>query len=330
MSCENSFTVNVCEDGVGQRLDKHLSGFSELSRSRLQALIEQGCVFLNGDIAKTASIKLNLNDKIDVRVPAAVPAAQEAEEIPLEIIFEDDDLLVINKAAGMVVHPGAGNHTGTLVNALLHHCGKSLSGIGGVERPGIVHRLDKETSGLMLVAKNDHAHQSLAEQLSDRSLSRVYVALVLGVPTPLKGVIDRSIGRHRQNRLKMSVVGDAKREARTYYRVLKSYGTAMSLVECTLETGRTHQIRVHMQALGHPLIGDPLYGAQPTAIRSALKNKMNLPVEHPDLIEEIISFPRQFLHAFQIQFIHPTTDEEMFFEVKLPEDMSILLKKLDK
>lgn len=330
MNKSNTFSYAVEEDGVGKRADKYLSDVSELTRSRLQALISEGAVELNGEILKAASRKLELNDNLTVRVPEAVPSEQVAEDIPLKVIYEDDDLLVIDKPAGLVVHPGAGNYTGTLVNALLFHCGDSLSGIGGVERPGIVHRLDKDTSGLMLVAKNDYAHQYLAEQLADRSLSRVYLALVLGSPTPLKGVVDRPIGRNRQNRLKMSVVGNAMRDARTHYRVVRSYGKALSLLECKLESGRTHQIRVHMEALGYPLVGDPLYGAQPTALKSALKNKLNESSDNSEIIDKILNFDRQFLHAYQIQFIHPTTEEEMFFEVEMPEDMTNVLKMLDK
>lgn len=330
MASQDETVYTVDENGVGQRADKYLCGVCDISRSRLQALIEQGYVMLNGDVLKTSSRRLENNDILTVRVPEVAPAKQMAEDIPLNIVYEDDDLLVINKQAGLVVHPGAGNHGGTLVNALLHHCGDSLSGIGGVERPGIVHRLDKDTSGLMLVAKNDYAHQYLAEQLADRSLSRTYMALVVGVPMPVKGVVDRAIGRDRHNRLKMSVVGNAKREARTHYRIERSFGKALSLVECTLETGRTHQIRVHMEAIGHPLIGDPLYGAQPTFIRSKLKNGINLDFYDPDLADKIINFPRQFLHACRISFLHPATEEEMFFEVDLPSDMINILELLDK
>lgn len=226
----------------------------------------------------------------------------------------------------MVVHPGAGNWTGTLVNALLHHCGGTLSGIGGEMRPGIVHRLDKETSGLMMVAKNDEAHQGLSAQLADRSLSRTYHALVLGVPLPIKGVVDRPIGRHRHDRQRMSVMSSAPREARTRYRVLEDFGGACALVECNLETGRTHQIRVHMQAIGYPLIGDPLYGPQPSALRSKLK-KIEYSSEN---IDEILLLGRQFLHATRIMFIHPITGEEMGFEREKPTDLLKILKILTK
>lgn len=324
-SDELSFEVG--ESAVGLRADKYLTMVCEdLSRSRLQSLIQNGDVSINGGVLANSSKKLELNDLLTVRVPPPVPCQPEPEDIPLEIIFEDENLLVVNKAAGMVVHPGAGNWTGTLVNALLHHCGESLSGIGGVVRPGIVHRLDKDTSGLMMVAKNDYAHQYLSAQLSDRSLSRVYHALVLGVPVPIKGVVDRPIGRHRHNRLKMSVMSNAPREAVTHYRVLKDYRGAAALVECSLETGRTHQIRVHLEALGHCLVGDPLYGAQPNQLASRFKNARY----DTDVIDKILDFSRQFLHAKAIEFIHPETEEEMFFECELPEDMASILDALEK
>lgn len=321
---ELSFLVNV--SGVGQRADKYLASVcEELSRSRLQGLIEQGQVTLNGKILK-ASHKLEEGDELVVTVPPPVPCTPLAEDIKLDIVFEDDDLIVINKPAGLVVHPGAGNWTGTLVNALLHHCPDSLSGIGGVVRPGIVHRLDKETSGLMIVAKNDFAHHALSEQLADRTLSRVYHALVMGVPMPIKGVVSRPIGRHRHNRQKMSVMSDAPREAITHYHVLERFGEACSLVECRLETGRTHQIRVHMEALGHPLVGDPLYGPQVTALNSRLKKAGY----NDDVIESISAFPRQFLHAKELIFFHPSDEEDMAFESDLSEDMSKILKLLRK
>ncbi|MCB0375415.1 MAG: RluA family pseudouridine synthase, partial [Sinomicrobium sp.] len=231
-----------------------------------------------------------------------------------------------NKPVGLVVHPGAGNHTGTLVNALLYHCGDNLSGIGGVLRPGIVHRLDKDTTGLMVAAKNDRAHQGLSDQLADRSLSRKYKALVLGNPMPLKGVIDQPIGRHPSNRLKMDVNARNGREARTHYHVQASYNDEFAFVECTLESGRTHQIRVHMNWLKHPLIGDPLYGPQPTAVTAALKRGK---FDDSTVIEAVTGFSRPALHAFALSFIHPATGEAMDFEQELPEDMSKLLVLLN-
>ena len=261
---------------------------------------------------------------IELVIPPSESATPEPENIPLEVVYEDDDLLVINKQAGLVVHPGAGNWSGTLVNALLYHCADSLSGIGGVERPGIVHRLDKDTSGLMVVAKHDKAHQGLAAQLEDRSLRRVYEALVLKVPIPIKGAVDMSIGRDPRNRLKMAVNVKGGKDARTHYLVKENYKEALSLVECRLESGRTHQIRVHMQAIKHPLIGDPLYGPQDTAVRGALK-KAGYEAE---TAEKMLEFPRQALHAGAIAFVHPLTGKSMDFTVQRPGDFSKLLKLL--
>ena len=318
--------LTLPEEQAGQRADKALAALSpELSRTRIQALIEEGQVSINGDVLGSASRKLEAGDHVRIVMPAPVPSVPAAENIPLDIVYEDEDLLVINKAAGMVVHPGAGNWSGTLVNALLHHCADSLSGIGGVVRPGIVHRLDKDTSGLMIVAKNDKAHRHLAAQLSDRSLSRTYFAVVLGVPMPIKGVIDQPIGRDKVSRLKMSIRGTNLRDARTHYFVTERYGEACSLVQCQLETGRTHQIRVHMQLLGYPLVGDPLYGPQRTALSSKLK-KAGYETE---IIEKICNFSRQALHAAAIEFIHPRTETALEFEIEPPEDFCNLLKMLE-
>lgn len=320
-------TYTAEEQHVDVRADKFLSAVCcELSRSRLQKLIVDGCVMLNDNVLKSASVRISLGDVFSVSIPPAITGDPEAENIPLNVVYEDDDLLVINKAAGMVVHPGAGNWTGTLVNALLHHCGDSLSGIGGVVRPGIVHRLDKDTSGLIIVAKNDNAHQFLSSQFSDRSLSRIYHALVLGIPMPIKGAIKREIGRHRHNRLKMSVMSNAPREACTRYKVVESYGDACALVECKLETGRTHQIRVHMETIGHPLIGDPLYSPQKTALIAKLK-KEGYSI---DVIELISGIKQQVLFARHISFIHPRSKEHMEFECEAPEYISNVLKNLRK
>ncbi|MCB1784245.1 MAG: RluA family pseudouridine synthase [Alphaproteobacteria bacterium] len=317
------YTVGAEE--AGGRVDKYLSGVcTDLSRARLQGLISQGQILLNSSVLAMASRKVEVGDVLEVRVPAVVPCKPQAQDIPLDVVFEDDDLMVINKPAGLVVHPGAGNPDGTLVNALLHYCAGALSGINGVARPGIVHRLDKETSGLMVVAKSDLAHHHLAAQLADRSLRRVYQALVLGVPVPLKGAVDRPIGRDRHNRLKMSVVGNARRDAKTHYLVKQDFSGACSLVECRLETGRTHQIRVHMEALGHPLVGDPLYGPQPTALAAKLRKGGY----DEGVVGSFAAFPRQALHAQEICFIHPVTEEEMSFSSSLPDDFSNLLKLL--
>lgn len=324
---ENRLTFVAEEQHSNLRADKFLSSvYDELSRSRLQKLIADGHVTLGDVVLKSASTRVEEGNVFTVCVPEAESGEPEAEDIPLDIVYEDDDLLVINKAAGMVVHPGAGNWNGTLVNALLHHCGDSLSGIGGVIRPGIVHRLDKDTSGLMMVAKNDHAHQYLSAQFADRTLSRIYYALVLGVPMPIKGVVSREIGRHRHNRLKMSVMSNAPRDACTHYKVVENYGEACSLVECKLETGRTHQIRVHMEALGHPLIGDPLYGPQQTSLIAKLK-KADYDNE---FIKKMIELPHQMLFAKHISFIHPTSEKQMSFECDTPAFMASPLKILRK
>ncbi len=308
------------------RVDKALGDLcSDISRSRVKALIDEGCVVINNLPLKTASRKCEVGDVLDLTIPAAVPCDPVGEDIPLDIVYEDDDLIVLNKSAGLVVHPGAGNATGTLVNALLHYCGDTLSGIGGVIRPGIVHRLDKDTSGLMIVAKTDKAHQHLSLQLADRSLSRIYKALVFKVPMPLKGRVEQPIGRSSANRQKMCV-NENGREAATRYRVEQRYGDACALVECKLETGRTHQIRVHMGYIGHNLIGDPLYGPQRTGLVAAMKKEGY----SDDKIEKVAAFPRQALHAAAISFVHPITEEIMSFTADFPDDFANLLKTLDK
>lgn len=321
------YSYTVPDDCDGQRLDKVLSQLcDELSRARIQALIKEGQVRVNTIVENKGSEKVESGDKLSIQVPEAKEAEPEAQDIPLDIIYEDDDLLVINKPVGLVVHPGAGNHDGTLVNALLHYCGDSLSGIGGVIRPGIVHRLDKDTSGLMVVAKNDIAHQGLSAQLSDRSLSRVYHALVLGTLMPPSGIVDKPIGRDGRNRQKMSVTGKNSREAITEYKSLQSFRDAVSLVECRLQTGRTHQIRVHMAHKKFPLVGDPTYGPQATALRAALKRSGY----EPEDIEEIMNFPRQALHAKEISFVHPRSGETLSFETDYSFDLLNLLKILNK
>lgn len=321
--------VEIPEEHSGGRLDKVLAELSEnLSRARIQKLIEQGVVQVNDTVCINLSKKVQAGDVIEFSIPCAVPAEPQPENIPLDVIYEDDDLLVLNKQAGLVVHPGAGNPDGTLVNALLHHCGESLSGIGGVMRPGIVHRLDKDTTGLMVVAKHDKAHQGLAAQLEDRSLSRVYQALVLKVPVPLKGVVDMPIGRDPRNRQKMAVNANKNRgggkEARTHYHVLENYKDALALVECKLESGRTHQIRVHMAALKHPLIGDPVYGPQPTAVTSTMKKAGY----DDETIQNFVNFPRQALQAKAISFVHPITNSVQSFEIPTSDDLSKLLNLL--
>lgn len=317
-------TFEVSEADQGVRLDKFLSRHcTDLSRNRLQALIAAQAAEIDGESAEKASEKLKTGQVILIEVPPAEEYHVTPENIPLDIIYEDDDLLVINKHPDMVVHPAAGNWTGTLVHALLYHCGKSLSGIGGVMRPGIVHRLDKGTSGLMVAAKNDAAHRHLSLQLADRSLSRTYHALVIGVPQPRRGIINKPLARHPKDRLRIAVRRDG-REAVTHFELLENYKDALSLVECVLETGRTHQIRVHMAETGHPLLGDPLYGAQPTKVSSVLKNAG---YAEPEL-SEIKAFPRQALHASGLSLIHPRTEEEMDFACDLPDDLQRIVDLL--
>lgn len=299
------------------RLDKWLSAVTELSRSRVSALVDQGQVFLNGVRVTDQDRKVAAGDVYRIVLPPPVEAVPQAQDIPLDIVYEDDDLLVLNKPAGMVVHPAAGNYDGTLVNALLAHCREALSGIGGVVRPGIVHRLDKETSGLMVVAKNDEAHNGLSAQFAVHSLERCYLALVWGMLSPLSGVIENQIGRSPVNRKKMAVVASGGKRAETHYRTLETYRNgAVSLVSCSLKTGRTHQVRVHMTAAGHPLIGDKTYGKAP---RSALRS---------EILKPALAFPRQALHSYRIRFEHPVTRETMRFEIPLPEDMQALVDSM--
>lgn len=314
----------VAEAETSLRLDKFIANSSlALSRTRVQQLIETGMIQLVPERSITASLKVRAGDLITITIPDSIPAEPAAQEIPLDIIYEDKSLLVVNKPAGLVVHPAPGHADSTLVNALLAHCGDSLSGIGGVKRPGIVHRLDKDTSGLMVVAKTDSAHQALSAQFSDRTLSRTYQALVWGVPSPKTGTIHTLIGRSPYNRQKMAVVNKNGREAITHYRVLRTYQVgdttrlAISLVECTLATGRTHQIRVHMRHLGHPILGDPLYGCLPKGIKKVWN-------------EEIATIQRQLLHAISIKFIHPDTQQMTNFSCDIAEDVKKVIKSVEK
>ena len=314
-------------EDAGARLDSWLArqcADMNLSRSRLKELILEGAVSIDDEICNDPSQKIKTGMDVALLVPPAEDATPVPENIPLDIVYEDDDLLVINKQAGLVVHPAPGHVRGTLVNALLYHCAESLSGIGGVRRPGIVHRLDKDTSGLMIVAKNDAAHQGLSAQLADRTLSRHYKALVWGVLQPRKGKVDEPVGRHHINRQKMTVTKRHGREAVTHYLMEENFGTAAALLECRLESGRTHQVRVHMAHIGHPLVGDPIYGAQKTSAASLLKKGGY----GDDTKEAVLAFPRQALHAARISFIHPATDEEMTFEASLPPDMERLINLL--
>ncbi len=301
----------------GMRLDKFLTTkIQDISRSRLQELIEGG--FINVDQKKSqASFKVKKNQQIVVTIPPLVEAIPAPQNIPLDILYEDQDVVVINKPAGMVVHPAPGHPGGTLVNALLSHCGKSLSGINGVKRPGIVHRLDKETSGLLVTAKNDKAHHNLAHQLATREMGRRYYAVVWGMLTPIEGTIEGEIGRDPHHRQRMAI-RQGGRFARTHYKVLQIYGRIASLVECRLDTGRTHQIRVHLAAKDHSLIGDALYEKSPKAIPSILKT----------YLKEKWPKDRHALHAKELSFIHPTTHENLHFSTDLPEDIRNLINVL--
>ncbi len=313
---------------AGIRLDKAVATLCpELSRARVQALIADGALTLNNGPA-SSSLKVKEGDSIVLDIPPPIDATPQAQDIALNILYEDDDLLVIDKQAGLVVHPAVGHHDQTLVNALLHHCGESLSGIGGVKRPGIVHRLDKDTTGLMIVAKNDFAHQALSAQLQERTVSRTYWAVTVGQPVPMRGVVDRPIGRHPTNRQKKAITRQG-RPARTHFHGVRNFGPKLALIECKLETGRTHQIRVHMASVKCPLLGDVLYGAQQTALRAALKKSEREDEGVQEIIDRVLAFPRQALHAYELSFIHPRTEEEMTVTTeKLPDDFQQLLEDL--
>lgn len=307
-------------DPNGGRLDKVLADcLTALSRARLKALILARRVAVDGRTIEDPSHRVKPGAEVTVTVPPPEPAVPRPQAIPLDVVFEDDAVIVVNKPAGLTVHPGAGTPDGTLVNALLAHCGDRLSGIGGVARPGIVHRLDKDTSGLMVVAKSDAAHRGLAAQFAahdgaGRRLSRSYRAIVDGLPHPTQGLIDAPIGRHPVDRVRMAVV-DRGKPARTHYRVVELLGPpgTAALVDCRLETGRTHQIRVHMAHIGHPLIGDPLYS-------SVSKHKARC--------SDWRRFGRQALHAGRLGFEHPGRGEPMVFDIPLPADMEALVATL--
>ena len=325
----------VVPEQAGQRLDRFLAERPELveahiSRTRVKGLVEEGHVSVDGAPARAVSVKVVAGATIAVDIPAAAPAEPEAENIPLDVVYEDDQLIVIDKPAGLVVHPAAGHESGTLVNALIAHCGASLSGIGGVKRPGIVHRLDKDTSGLLVVAKTDRAHRKLAALFADHGRSmpflREYLAIVWGAPDRKNGFVDAAIGRHQTQREKMAVVhGDKGKEAITHWRVLETFGAdkngrpVASLIACQLETGRTHQIRVHMAHIGHPLVGDPAYA---TGFRT--KEKL-LPEEAR---AAIAALGRQALHAARLEFPHPVSGDELAFESPAPADFGKVLAAL--
>jgi 23S rRNA pseudouridine1911/1915/1917 synthase len=299
---------------AGWRLDRALAAsIPTLSRERLKNLIRAGAVETAGAALRDPATKVRGNEDLKIAVPEPTPAHNVAQDIPLRVVFEDEHLLVIDKPAGLVVHPAAGNPDGTLVNALLHHCGESLSGIGGVARPGIVHRIDKDTSGLLVVAKTDVAHEGLARQFAAHTIERRYLAIVVGVPKASEGKVDAPLARSTTNRKKIAIVdGGRGKHAVTHWRRLTVLKDA-ALVECRLETGRTHQVRVHMASLGHPLVGDPVYG------RSGKT--------HGSLLKEL-RFHRQALHAAELGFIHPVTKSRLSFASAMPADMQELFNAL--
>ncbi|MEG3146086.1 RluA family pseudouridine synthase [Sphingomonas sp. RT2P30] len=309
----STIEARISDEAKGWRLDRALAdAVPTMSRERLKALISSGAVSdPAGNLARDPARKIDGGLLFTIVVPEPTPAHNEAQDIALNIVFEDEYLIVIDKQAGLVVHPAAGNFDGTLVNALLHHCAGNLSGIGGVARPGIVHRIDKDTSGLMVAAKTDRAHEGLARQFAAHSIDRRYKAIVSGRPIPSEGSVDAPLARNPQNRKKIAIVAGGKR-AMTHYSTITRLKDA-TLVECRLETGRTHQVRVHMASLGHPLIGDPVYGR-------------TKPVHKPIL--ETIGFRRQALHAARLGFIHPVKSNALAFDSEMPADMQELFSRL--
>jgi 23S rRNA pseudouridine1911/1915/1917 synthase len=305
--------ITVAETEAGERLDRILAAhLATLSRSRLKKLIETGQVSLEGETINDPAMRVKGGQSFVVDLPAPVADRPEPQAMDLAIVYEDDQLLVLDKPAGLVVHPAPGNPDRTLVNALLAHCGASLAGIGGMKRPGIVHRIDKDTSGLMVVAKTELAQQRLSADFAAHRLTRAYLAVVRGVPSPRAGTIATRIGRSRANRKKMAVLASGGKEAVTHYRVLRALGLRAALIECRLATGRTHQIRVHLTSIGHPLIGDQTYGSGRGAA----------------LPEAARVFPRQALHANLIGFDHPVSGSHLEFSSPLPADMAQLIEAL--
>ncbi|MBQ5850696.1 MAG: RluA family pseudouridine synthase [Lachnospiraceae bacterium] len=298
----NNIVVSDEDDLI--RIDKFIANVaSDLTRSRIQGLISDGNITVNDKIVK-ANYKVREQDIINILIPDAVPVDIPAEDIPLDIVYEDDDILIVNKPKGMVVHPAPGHYTGTLVNALMHHCKDNLSGINGELRPGIVHRIDMDTTGLLVVCKNDKAHNFVAEQLKEHSITRKYQAIVYNAFKDEEGIVEGNIGRHPNDRKKMTITPNGK-EAITHYKVLKNMGK-YTLIECQLETGRTHQIRVHMSSINHPLLGDEIYGPKTCPFK----------------------LQGQVLHAKSLGFIHPTTKEYMEFDSELPTYFTKLIDTL--
>lgn len=306
MTKKRVYQITIQEAEENGRLDRVLSGnLPEFSRSFLQKLIQSGAVTLDGSVCTSKKQQTEPGQKVEVTVPEPEHLSIAAEPVPLDIVYEDDDLLIVNKPKGMVVHPAAGNYSGTLVNAIMYYCGDNLSSINGVIRPGIVHRIDKDTSGLLMIAKNDAAHQCLAQQLAEHSITRAYMAVVYGGFKEEQGTVDAPVGRDPKNRLRQAVVSERGKHAVTHYRVLESLGR-FSRVEARLETGRTHQIRVHMAHIGHPLLGDILYGPK----------------------KGFQGIEGQLLHARLLGFVHPRTGKYMEFESSIPDEFQQTLEKL--
>ncbi|MGA0120540.1 MAG: RluA family pseudouridine synthase [Methylophilaceae bacterium] len=319
------YNFTVSEDQQSKRVDQFIvEELPSFSRTKIAKLVKEGALLINGKAVTDNSKKVTSGDEIELLVPEAVATDIKPQKIPLDIVYEDDDLLVINKPIGMVVHPGAGNPDKTLVNALLHHCKGNLSGINGELRPGIVHRIDKDTSGLLVVAKNDMAHNNLAKQFEEHSIQRTYLAFVWGMMKPIHGRIETFIGRSKYNRQKMSADVASGKDAITNYKTLEIFKGKnipdISLIECKLETGRTHQIRVHLAHKKNPILGDQMYGSKMRKIRD-----IDPALQH---IIEKINF--QALHAQSLGFIHPTSGEELFFTTELPQDLLNLKKMLKK
>ncbi|MBM3584529.1 MAG: RluA family pseudouridine synthase [Alphaproteobacteria bacterium] len=313
--------VRVAAEEAGERVDKVLArALPRLSRARVQALIKAGGLSTGGATIEDPSHRVKPGHVYRLACPPAEDPVARPEAIPLAIRYEDDDLIIVDKPAGLVVHPAPGNPTGTLVNALIAHCGGRLAGVGGVRRPGIVHRLDKDTSGLMVAVKTDAAHHALARQFAARSIERVYLAVVRGVPVPAAGEVRGAVGRDPRNRKRMAVVTVGGKPALTHYRVVRAFNRRAALVACRLATGRTHQIRVHMASIGHPVVGDRLYARAPRGVMKSPHSAGTL----------LGMFGRQALHAQSLGFDHPSTGQRLFFESPLPSDMAALVAALDR
>jgi 23S rRNA pseudouridine1911/1915/1917 synthase len=325
-STNNSLQARADDAHAGWRLDRFLAqALPDFSRSRLQQLLEAGAVSLGSRTIKDANHRVKPGEVFAVSPPATAPAVPQGQDIPLEVVYEDKELIVINKPAGLVVHPAAGNPDGTLVNALIAHCGEGALAIGGEARPGIVHRLDKDTSGLLVAAKSERAMASLAKQFANHTIERAYNAVVWGAPRDASGLVESQIGRSPFDRKRMTVLRAGGKTARTRYQVMEKFGAVerpfASLIECRLETGRTHQIRVHLTHLGHPLIGDPAYGRARTAPRGKTPAEVRAFTLATD-------FSRQALHAFVLGFQHPSLHKTMRFEAPWPADFAELVEAL--